>query len=124
MQAYIVRCTAKATIGEAWRVFAASDEEAIGIVSCDIEAEESAELLRDWVIGDEEGRYDFCATLEADEERADTAFANGKSDFVDALVAAQLLLTNLRAHELDDEDSVATMAAIDAAIRKARGEQA
>jgi hypothetical protein len=41
-------------------------------------------------------------------------------DMLAALESAHYLLSELRAHELDDPDSVATMAAIEAAIRKAR----
>lgn len=62
---YIVRCTATATIGEAWRVTATDETSAINAV---IDGNgEAIELLRDWTIGDEEGRADFEAVPESDE---------------------------------------------------------
>lgn len=65
---YIVRCTATATIGEAWRVTATDETSAINAV---LDGNgEAIELLRDWTIGDEEGRANFEAVLESDETAA------------------------------------------------------
>lgn len=65
MPVFIVRCTASATIGEAWRVTAPDETGAINAV---IDGNgEAIELLRDWTIGDEEGRANFEAVPEADE---------------------------------------------------------